>query len=286
MDIQKALHLADDLAKKQPGCIGPHYTIFEKYDGWYGYFNFADCIIHTGQRRPLPSAILLCNKLVESVPSVEGRLIFEILVRDVPEFHVLNGILNRAEPAEGIYLMVHDFIPTLKLGDQWMSFSNRYKLAHEIVGRINLPQVELAKPIAFSQNYHEWQGIAQTVWDRGGEGIICKQTTAQYHAGKRNSTLIKLKKGLDVDLLCTNLEGGDSGKYTDTLGRLILVDSKGKEHRISGMSDAERNLWWHNPDLIVGKVVKCKAMEWLPDGSLREASYTCIRHDKSADQID
>jgi hypothetical protein len=40
------------------------------------------------------------------------------------------------------------------------------------------------------------------------------------------------------------------------------------------------------PSLIHGKVVEVKAMKELPDGSLREPRFKCIREDKTIGDID
>jgi DNA ligase-1 len=52
------------------------------------------------------------------------------------------------------------------------------------------------------------------------------------------------------------------------------------------MTDAQRELWWAEPTLINGKVVEVKAMKELPDGSLREPRFKCIREDKTIGDID
>jgi DNA ligase-1 len=76
------------------------------------------------------------------------------------------------------------------------------------------------------------------------------------------------------------------GKYSDTLGALLVRDKNGITHTISGMTDGQRELWWENPLLIQGKVVEVKAMKELPDGSLREPRFKCIREDKTIGDID
>jgi len=47
------------------------------------------------------------------------------------------------------------------------------------------------------------------------------------------------------------------------------------------MSDKQRNEWWRNPSLIIGKIVKVDAMTFTSTGLLREPRFKEVREDKT-----
>ena len=284
MRVQKTLHLHLELEKARPKCKLQEYYMFEKYDGWYGFADLGvgtKFNIQSRSCRIIPSMEEFSNMLTHAVPRCKGRLIFEIMIPDT-EFAILNGILNRKySQAESAYIMVHDFVPF----DSELPFVERYKLAQEIVEYCDNESIRIAEILGVSDQETIWRSTVQGVWDKGGEGLILKRSEAPYDKAVRNYDLMKIKEELTLDLLVVGLEEG-KGKYIDTTGALILLDSFKTLHTVSGMSDIERKLWWANRGEIVGKVVEVKAMKVLPDGQLREPRFIAIRHDKTKKEID
>jgi len=281
MKPQKALHMFQETDKKNPKYIGKEYAIFEKYDGWYGYMDH-DSPIMSRQCRAIPSLTEFSKEI--NLPYA-GRLIFEIMVAGTPEFHIMNGILNRSKgdcEAKDAYLLVHDFIPEDGLGTPFM---DRYEIASHVVELIGSERVRMASIIATSSLKEAWEHCANKVWLNGGEGVILKNISAGYSEGKRNADLMKIKEEVTLDLLVTGMEIGE-GKYCDTLGSLTVKSKNGIEHSISGMTDTDRYAWWDSPDDIIGKVVEVKAMKILSDGSLREPRFKAVRWDKNESEID
>lgn len=281
---QKALHLFQDLDKKKPKSTDEFYYMFEKYDGWYGYMDTQRPEILSRAGRVIPSVEWLADKIYD----VEGagpskRIIFEILLRDVTDFSKLNGILNRKrEKAENAYLMVHDVITE---EDVDRPFNLRYLDALNTVQRIKSACVQLAPHMGSSRKESTWRIAANSIWESGGEGVILKKCNAPYSSGKRNADVMKIKEEITLDLIVTGMKQGE-GKYEGTLGALLVVDANGRQHTVSGMTDAQRLAWWNNPDEIVGKIVEIKAMKILPDGSLREPRFKAIRYDKLRTEVD
>lgn len=279
---QKALHFYIEADKKKPKFQDQSYSIMEKYDGWYG-FHDSGLPIKSRADRAIPSLRNLSTLLNEKV-SRKGRLIFEILVSGVSEFSELNGLLNRTVgdcECKKAYLAVHDFIPNWCINTP---FYSRYNYCLDIVSKIDSPAVCIAPILHISNLQTAWKEQAEKVWARGGEGIILKRSNACYTPGARNHDLMKIKEEIELDLLVIGVEGGE-GKYLGTTGALRCKSTKG-EHSVSGMTDQERNFWWDNPEEIIGKVIKVKAMKINPDGSIREPRYICIRHDKLPGDID
>lgn len=287
-DPQKAQHLYIEEDKKNPKHLGKEYAVFEKYDGWYGYCNLANGVIHSRANRPIPSCEALSREIYhrcmkEGINS--GTLVSEILLRSTTEFSELNGILNRTVGdyiAKDVYIKVHDWIPQ---NDSGVPFSSRFAEAEFIVNMLDSPNIEIANYKARSISPEVWKSHAERIWSEGGEGVILKQWDAPYHQGKRNSTLMKIKEEVTLDLLVIAIVEGQ-GKYQGTTGAIVCKDSKGFKHTISGMTDDQRDAWFEEPYFIVGKVVEVKAMKVLPDGQLREPRFKAVRHDKSAKDID
>lgn len=290
---QLALHKYKEDAKKKPAWVNQPYYIFEKYDGWYGSIllipnDTSQPFILSRQGRAIPSVQWLAESIDFSNEHsrIKGRLIFEILLRDVTVFHELNGILNRTKgdcAARSAYVKVHDFIP---YDGENLPFHHRYELARDVVQQLNNPNVELAEFICTTNNIDgTTDGYARRVWENGGEGIILKRATAPYSEGKRNADLMKIKLEDTVDLQVVSVARGE-GKYSNTLGALVCSDKAGVLHYISGMSDLLRDLWWKSPHSIVGSIVEVCCMCKLPNGNLREPRFKAVRHDKNPTEID
>ena len=124
--------------------------------------------------------------------------------------------------------------------------------------------------------------IYDAVVAAGGEGIVLSPAMEQkYEPGKRNASMVKLKDGLSFDLEVIGMKGGKEGtKYANTLGTLTCRWKGDDVITVSGMKDDQRDLWWNNPELIIGKIIQVDAMTYTADGMLREPRYKCIRTDK------
>lgn len=281
MKPQKALHLYIEEDKVRPKYTGYSYCVFRKYDGWYGYKD-GDGFIHSRQCRPIPSL----SEFSVDIPTIfSGRLIFEIMIDGVEEFHIMNGMLNRSVgdcQAKNVYLMVHDYIP---LGGSQVKFYDRYVMAQDIVHAIGDERIRISPMLAITPKIDTWKMLANQVWEDGGEGVVLKRVDAPYSPDKRNYDLMKIKEEVTADLIVVGMTEGE-GKYVGTLGALILEDKDFGRHSVSGMTDQQRDEWWANPAEIKGRVVEIKAMKRLADGTYREPRFKAIRYDKTYKDID
>lgn len=97
----------------------------------------------------------------------------------------------------------------------------------------------------------------------GYEGFMVKEPTAPYQC-KRTDAWLKVKPFIEVSLTVESIQQGEpDGKYANTLGALVCAGKDdGKTIRVSvgsGLSDAQRALWFNDPSLIVGYVVEIRA---------------------------
>lgn len=101
----------------------------------------------------------------------------------------------------------------------------------------------------------------------GHEGLVLRQ----------GPVAIKVKPSDTLDLLVTGYEEGD-GKHKGRLG--FLVTSKGRVG--TGFSDAEREAFWAQRDLLIGKTIEVECMQFTPAGVMRHARFIRERFDKEA----
>ena len=120
----------------------------------------------------------------------------------------------------------------------------------------------------------------------GFEGIMIKEMSAPYLC-KRSTDWMKWKPTITVDLQVVGLEEG-TGRNLGRLGALVCsgVDD-GKEITVnvgSGFSDADRDGYWADANLIVGRTaeVMCDVITQNQDGtySLRFPRFIRFRDDK------
>lgn len=277
--MQKALHLKDALKKKNPKIDGD-YIITEKIDGWYGYLDYMPNqgweAIRSSSGRIIPSMTWLSSILKESLPysRYKTRLVFEITIPDTP-FHILNGILNRKnEQAESAVIVCHDVI---NLEKPVLAYRRMRELQDVFRTVTNL---KIAEVLRISANRAKWELDFKAVVDAGGEGIVMKQADGVFLPGKRNSTLLKWKEEITLDLEVVQVYE-TIGKKGEPALSLKLRRISGVEIAVVVPKDVDRIAWTNDPSLVVGKVAEIKAMKELANGKLREPRFKCLREDKT-----
>jgi DNA ligase 1 len=120
----------------------------------------------------------------------------------------------------------------------------------------------------------------------GFEGIMIKDINSPYEC-KRNTSWLKWKPTITVDLTVVNIEEG-TGRNEGRLGALVCegVDD-GKTIRVnvgSGYSDSDRDDYWTNSNVVIGRTaeVLADAITQNQDGSysLRFPRFVRFRDDK------
>lgn len=111
------------------------------------------------------------------------------------------------------------------------------------------------------------------------EGLMVKDMHEPWIA-KRTFAWMKLKEEDTIDVVVTKVKEG-AGKYKRNCGSLI-VDYKGKEVPVSGMTDAQRRKFWRRPHEIIGKVIEVLFQKETVHGAMRHARFKRIRLDKES----
>lgn len=296
MEMQKCLHLYDALSKKNPGIIG-EYTISEKLDGWWVAIEHNK---DTGWKTPISSSGRIISSLdfidlneLKIFPKLDKNflLIAEVTHPEYPIFSDLNGKLNRKlEKTTGVILNIHDmYFPNLPL----LTAYERSNMLYDLYDSANFSllhsntldfKVNIVKSLLLSGDINDWLKEFDKVVARGGEGIVAKQVFGLYMPGKRNSSLIKIKEEITLDLLCTDLIHSFGAKGEPSLVA-VCKSANRKQVSINIPKHTDMVAFAEHPDAIIGKVVEVKAMKRLED-SLREPRFKAVRHDKNKSEID
>ncbi len=97
----------------------------------------------------------------------------------------------------------------------------------------------------------------------GHEGVMINLADA-FYTFKRTNNLLKVKVMQDADLRIIDIKEGD-GRFSGTLGALI-VDYKGTPVGVgSGLTDDVRSEIWKNPDKYIGRIAKIRYFEETSD---------------------
>lgn len=119
------------------------------------------------------------------------------------------------------------------------------------------------------------------------EGLMLNTADGVYKC-KRSSDILKLKKFYSSDVLVKDVYEGTQ-KYKGLLGGVIIQFKDFEVNVGSGFTDDERNLFWSNPEMIVGKIVEIQYFEESKNQngglSLRFPTFKQVRTDKTVDDI-
>ena len=287
LKVQKVLHLAKELTKKKPN-VNHLYMVTRKIDGIYIYIDFdvetGWGYIHSRANRIIPAFKFLQPTLGNrlAIPSTNMRLIAEAYIDNTP-FHILAGVFNRSVgnfDATEVKFNVHDVVTEANVLPAIERFS---AIPHVLTkGDDRFTRAEL---LHVSNSPDLWEKTFNEVVKDGYEGIVLKQANSIYSSGKRNSSLMKIKREVTADLLAIRLEE-TTGEKGEPNVNLVLLSKDNVEISVRVGNFEERESFLANPAIVIGRVVEIAAMEKLPNGTYREPVYKYIRDDKNAEEID
>ena len=193
---------------------------------------------------------------------------------------------ERTPDCNNLYYCIFDMVEKQKFLEKIpsVSFDQEYELIKNIIGvkeekvswyTTKLPNILLLKQVD-DNRLDEMQDYR---FKNNWEGLMLRDGDSPYEY-KRTNKLLKIKEMQDTEVKLIGMEKG-TGKYENTLGKLI-ADYNGFELKIgSGLSDEQRDKYWNNRDLYIGKYVKVKYFEKTVNQqggeSLRFPIFLCFR---------
>ncbi len=117
--------------------------------------------------------------------------------------------------------------------------------------------------IAIINTYQQAIAAAQPIWDTGGEGLMLVEWSSPYEVNPNpRKTLLKIKATKEYIVRCIDLFEG-SGRNEGTLGSIYCKFEHNGETCLvsvgSGFADYQRDMYWNEPDLIVGHDVEIES---------------------------
>lgn len=188
---------------------------------------------------------------------------------------------------------VFDILPlaSFREGHWNAQLHKRIKILEDMRSVIDtMPNVELLPHIMVdldtAAGRDQLERYAQDSVKQGFEGIMIKNVDAPYEC-KRNTFWMKWKPTITVDLTVVGIEEG-TGRNSGRLGALVCEgEDDGKFIQVnagSGYSDADRDSYWADSNLIIGRTVEimADAITQNQDGSysLRFPRFVRFRDDK------
>lgn len=289
IDIQKVLYLHQEKKKKKPNIFGD-YLISSKLDGWFCYVDY-DILTNSwympcsSRLREIP-AFRWSRRIFDSLPTPKEscRLIMEATIPGM-DFHTMNGLFNRSKGDCACYDVVfhiHDYIPLhtyFKTTDIKNTALERYKTLQQLDVSNTNGVLRIHPLLGVSPDEDIWLHYFEEVVSAGGEGVVLKQANGLYYPGKRNSSLMKIKEEITLDLLCTRAYRTVGEKGNDNIN-LVFTRKNGTEITVRLAKDKDVALFEKDDANFVGRIGEVKAMEELEDGKLREPRFVRIRDDK------
>lgn len=276
--------------EKVKGTINFPVVASEKLDGVYclAYVLNGECHIYSRTGEVYTSLEHLKPELIVLAKESQCEIIiFEAYTEGVSQPTISGWCRDTKKQHTAVEAYVHDALmfPEFATCDTESGYGDRIDYLRFIFNCKTLSDfqyVHLVEPKLVC-SYKGLMRMAEDIWSRGGEGVVYRDYFAGYMAGKRNSTMVKVKKAVSFDLKVIAIKEG-TGKYAGSTGYLICQDRKGKTVKVgSGLTDEQRRTWWSlwGYDEIIGKIVQIDAMKVSSKGVLREPRFKGIRYDKT-----
>jgi len=140
-----------------------------------------------------------------------------------------------------------------------------------------LPQYQYSKEL--------FDKMMKEAEEKKWEGLMLRKNTV-YKTG-RTKDLLKVKNFKDAEFEVKEIITGDFRVISNKSGleetiqtmTAVIIDNNGVKVKVgSGFSIDQRNKFYKNPDLIIGKMITVKFFEETPDGSLRFPIFIAIRN--------
>ena len=171
------------------------------------------------------------------------------------EFSKTTGMVNDNSTDHFLVYNIFDIVNSNEIAEK------RKEILAEISKNIKYayPQVRILPVLYKGKDFNIIKKLLDNITFSGGEGVMLNQPFMSY-LHKRTDALLKYKKVKTMDMMVIDVYEG-TGKYEMMAGgircRLITDDGRVVNCNVgSGLSDAQRDSWYQNPNSIIGSVVE------------------------------
>lgn len=280
-------HLVQLVQNYTPSKLKFPCIVQEKYDGCYCIALRDDysqrCIIFSRTGKQYLSMKHLEGQLfiiLQEAGTKYDLIIFEAYIPDIEQSIISGYCRDEKNQHPDIHAVIHDILTFNDyFGNIRTAYEKRYMVLQQAYSQFYFTEIHLPKMITAYQK-EDIEYFANTVIQGGGEGVVIKHSKAGYHAGKRDYTLMKLKRKISYDLVVIDVQEG-TGQFEGAVGALLCRYSNGRIISVgSGLTAQERKEFWQDKNKIIGRIVTVEAMRLTSSGLLREPIYKGVRYDK------
>lgn len=163
-------------------------------------------------------------------------------------------------------------------------YSERLTYMHRVLEMLSHDARFHAAEQFIVNNSEEAYALAQSIWDKGGEGIVIKPLNKAYYD---KGMMLKIKRFETLDVAVCGYQEG-RGKYQGVVGALYVGyynpedDTIVKVSKVNCGTDEDRKMWksLFDSNNAIGRVIEVKCQE-VTDKSLRHPVYLRARDDKT-----
>lgn len=286
------------LAEQTKRNIGEFYLTL-KLDGYRGAVVKKDGVITLHSRNGnvmdgfselMPHFEALLNQLPGDYV-IDG----ELLIHDYPaewssneRFRATQAIINTQDEKENLEYHVFDLLPLdeFTLGKSQLTYKERRKQLDQ------LNETTLVNIVPVLYNGTDQTVIPDMMNDIAAkelEGLMLNKADGHYKT-KKTKEILKIKDFLSGDGIVTDVYEGKKGSLNENRLGGIIVTYKNTTVKVGGgFPDELRDLYWQNPELIIGKIAEYNYFEESVnkdgDYDLRFPSFVTIRTDKGPNDV-
>lgn len=209
-------------------------------------------------------------------------------------FAKISGMFRRQSPQPLLEYVIFDAVPLADFiqgecpVDYWTRYEELDQLYVKEYGNIGGPLyiAKLVRGNELPKLYEHEENQRKAGFHLGLDGYVAKRLDGWWVAGAgKGGETIKVKDHVSVDLRVLRLVEGQ-GKFAGMLGSLVC-DYKGQELLVSGgtMSNLDRETVWHEPQILVGKIVEVHGLMASEHGLLREPRFHRTRFEKTEPSV-
>jgi len=187
---------------------------------------------------------------------------------DNENFRIGTGLLGQDDADKScMRFVVFDFLPKIEFahGQSVLTYKDRLDMLRELDRKIHVLGLTAVKTVEILYTGNDASKIdhfLDKMVKEDKEGLMLNRDSK--YSCKRHNGILKVKRFYTVDLKVTAVEEG-SGRHVGRLGAFV-VDYKGNTLNVgSGMTDEQRDDFWHIRGELPGRVIEVKYKEESSD---------------------